>query len=418
MWALRRADPVAGQDFAGPEEREKARAVFERIVETPRDTRSDRRPRPMLPHPVLAAAVVGAVALAALLIAPTLFRETAAPASAAELLNAAADVVPAKASWVAPGTSESAVYRQDVRRTTPYQDRGFRYSIDATIRTSVTSGGQATVETTVAPPRFTDDTMRTAWEQAGRPALAGATPGTRVVTEPLIYHMSDRTLSWSQVNALPTEPSALARALSPAGYQALIYRDALALLAAPAVPPDLQAALYRVLAAQPDLTATEDGDTVRISRADNLTFTFLRATGQLTGVEESSGPGGSMAVLAAGTVGCVQPLEASPPDEIFIGCATGAYRLTDLRWTGWGDDQATATGIAAIVDCDPYCAVGPTNRTPVTVKAGEPRTCGYNLSVYTRLDMVYDRPTKGLINGGTGPDRIGTSDWQEFSCAK
>ncbi|MFE3194353.1 hypothetical protein ACFXHA_35485 [Nocardia sp. NPDC059240] len=363
-----------------------------------------------------AAAVVIAVA-SALLIVSNLFRDTTATASAAELLRGAAAAAVTNPAGFQHIPAQGSAYQQVLHRTT-YTGPGYSYSIDTTVRTQVRAGGQASVETTTGAPEFADDAARQAWERAGSPVLTGPVRGMFAVAQPLVYHLGGQNLTWAQVGVLPEDPVALAAALTAAAPHQSVYRSAVQLLQAPAVPAGLQAALYRVLSEQPDLTATEHAGTVSISRPGEATFTFDRATGQLLRVDRSAPTDPSTVIQSAGLAACVAPLSAAAPGEIYIGCATGAYILNQLRWIGWGEDQATATGTAGVRDCTPNCAAGPTTITPVDVTVSQPQVCGYNLRIYTRVDMRYPQPVKGLVNGGTGPDHSGTADWWNLACPK
>jgi hypothetical protein len=61
---------------------------------------------------------------------------------------------------------------------------------------------------------------------------------------------------------------------------------------------------------------------------------------------------------------CVGEPLASPA-SVTVACADGNQSLTDLAWTDWGADEATATGKLVANNCDPSCAEG----TDVTVPA-------------------------------------------------
>ncbi|GAB2557907.1 hypothetical protein [Nocardia heshunensis] len=418
-------DRSTGSEWDDEADRERAAAVFARIVAEPRgDTTSGgdelaRRRGLRSPRVLgLAAAAVVVIAVAsALLVVPNLFRDNTATASAAELLRGAASAAVSNPAGFQHIPAQASAFQQVLHRTT-YSGPGYSYSIDTTVRTQVRAGGQASVETATGAPQFADEAGRQAWERAGSPALTGPTRGMYAVAQPLVYHLGGQNLTWTQVEALPEDTAALAAAITAAAPHQSVYRSAVQLLQAPAVPAGLQAALYRVLAERPDLTATENAGAVSISRAGEPTFTFDRATGQLLRVDRTAPSDPSTVIQSAGLTPCVAPPSAPAPDEIYIGCATGAYILDKLKWTGWGEDQATATGTAGVRDCTPNCAAGPTTVTPVDVTVSQPQVCGYNLRIYTRVDMRYPQPVKGLVNGGTGPDHSGTADWWNLACPK
>ncbi|TQK68551.1 MULTISPECIES: hypothetical protein [unclassified Nocardioides] len=61
---------------------------------------------------------------------------------------------------------------------------------------------------------------------------------------------------------------------------------------------------------------------------------------------------------------CVGEPVASPA-SVTVACADGNQSLTDLAWSDWGADEATAIGKLVANNCDPSCAEG----TDVTVPA-------------------------------------------------
>lgn len=52
--------------------------------------------------------------------------------------------------------------------------------------------------------------------------------------------------------------------------------------------------------------------------------------------------------------------------------------------------QRMPTAKAWLNACDPNCAQGQWKTYPVKVTATNKRTCGYNLEVYTKIDVEYD----------------------------
>ncbi len=59
------------------------------------------------------------------------------------------------------------------------------------------------------------------------------------------------------------------------------------------------------------------------------------------------------------------------PTSYTVACADDNQSLVDLRWSDWGADEATATGVVVANDCDPSCAEGSDVRADVRVVAGD-----------------------------------------------
>lgn len=89
------------------------------------------------------------------------------------------------------------------------------------------------------------------------------------------------------------------------------------------------------------------------------------------------------------------------PKQIVLACGDGNFWIGALRWRGWGDATAAATGTANQNDCDPYCAAGQFHAYPVTVTASAPRTCRSGRRQYTLLEYRYtgDRPAGAAATG-------------------
>ncbi|WP_436701981.1 hypothetical protein [Nocardioides sp. BYT-33-1] len=67
---------------------------------------------------------------------------------------------------------------------------------------------------------------------------------------------------------------------------------------------------------------------------------------------------------------CVGEPVASPA-TITVACADGNQSLTELAWSDWGADEATATGSMVANDCDPSCAEGTDVTVPVEVEVSD-----------------------------------------------
>jgi len=79
--------------------------------------------------------------------------------------------------------------------------------------------------------------------------------------------------------------------------------------------------------------------------------------------------------LAAGELGVVdftgrtaaRPVTLTPnKDQILRG----------IEWSGWGRARATGRGTLEVLECEPTCAQGQTDRVPAVLVLSGPRTCG------------------------------------------
>jgi hypothetical protein len=77
------------------------------------------------------------------------------------------------------------------------------------------------------------------------------------------------------------------------------------------------------------------------------------------------------------------------PSSYILGCATGQVLLTSLNWSTWTASQATGTGQLSEDNCEPSCADGTFENTPVQVTLSELDENTANTSTYfVRLIMV------------------------------
>jgi hypothetical protein len=83
----------------------------------------------------------------------------------------------------------------------------------------------------------------------------------------------------------------------------------------------------------------------------------------------------------------------SEPKSIVLACADGNNFLKGLRWRSWGAVRATATGIATVNDCVPFCAAGHFHLYEVRATATTLRRCGSaRYYARVRVDYLEDRP--------------------------
>ncbi|SPJ40310.1 hypothetical protein CHUV2995_01102 [Corynebacterium diphtheriae subsp. lausannense] len=175
-------------------------------------------------------------------------------------------------------------------------------------------------------------------------------------------------------------------------------KTALHLLLVPGASPAAQKQLYAFLA---QLSGNElahaqqaqnngDDEIVSVIRdKDQLSFDILPATGQLVRVVGLI-PSVTTSIDAAGIVDCVRLNGTQGPELLSLACGDNNHVISDLTWGKWGDEAAHAHGKAWLNACDPNCAQGQWKTYPVKVTATNKRTCGYNLEVYTKIDVEYD----------------------------
>lgn len=169
-------------------------------------------------------------------------------------------------------------------------------------------------------------------------------------------------------------------------------------LTLPGVNGDVRKKLFEQLANKdgnevavtPAVSAHSGDEVVTIERPlEDLSVSLLPSTGQVIAVEGLVGHGVTTTIDAIGILGCVSIIGQDGPEEVSLACADQNNVLRDLKWNNWNAPEATATGTAWVNDCDPSCADDAIKPYPVKVKVSRQQDCGYNLNVYTRLDVTY-----------------------------
>ncbi|KAA5837056.1 hypothetical protein ABT337_27410 [Saccharopolyspora hirsuta] len=382
--ALRAANPVqeSDVDISGQ------RALFDRIVATPR-TRPTRPPVRRWVLAVSASAAAAVVVVSAVLSLPT-------QASAAELLERAAGA----SSTYREIPVGRAAYQQVVT-TKSFQERGFRYSVDTEVATRVAPDGYATTATTVGAPVFADPAGHERWVREGRPQLPG-TAGGGESSGPVVYRVGGAQLDFEELGDLPTDPAALTDRLRRLAPEQDLFDSVRQLMVAPGVPGDLRAALYRVLAGVPGVEPVEETpERVTVGHGDDR-LTFDPRSGALLA---ASGAGSDVVIRSAGLVNCVEV--GVRPTSLTLACADANYVVEDLRWSSWGGAVAEADGTAVVNSCEPSCAEGVDLAYPVRVVLDQPRSCGLNLTSYTRVAVHYRADV---------PAGLARDDVQELPC--
>ena len=92
---------------------------------------------------------------------------------------------------------------------------------------------------------------------------------------------------------------------------------------------------------------------------------------------------------------CLRPLEQ--PSSYTLGCGQG-YELSHLQWSNWGATATTATGIARVNDCTPYCAAGTFHDYPVSITLTRIGKCKGGPRLYEHFNLVF---LKGKYGGIT-----------------
>ncbi|HNM97762.1 MAG TPA: hypothetical protein PKK40_07450 [Marmoricola sp.] len=86
-------------------------------------------------------------------------------------------------------------------------------------------------------------------------------------------------------------------------------------------------------------------------------------------------------------VECVEDNIVSQPKSFVLSCADSNQSLSDLTWSDWGADQATATGIVSTNNCEPSCAEGTATEQRVKVVASK-LVKGEATATYTELHVT------------------------------
>ncbi|WP_276771981.1 hypothetical protein [Lawsonella clevelandensis] len=268
------------------------------------------------------------------------------------------------------------------------------------------------VETQVSQGELSFDSpaAQAKWKKAGSPTLFGVGKGyTKRGTQQV--QIGGATLNVAALSSWPTEPNGLENVLSQAIPGVQPSRSALLLLTIPGLDGPLYHGLYQVIAREAGSTVVPvpqrlvgvvpDGAvTVRFApnkvSTTTATLTFDPKSGQVYAVEGATPQDTLVLVEATGFLNCVDTEGPRGPKNIYLGCATGAFMLTNVSWREWASPTATGRGTAVIIDCEPSCAEGKKHEVPVIVKLSNRESCGYGVTIYTTLDATFPEGTKGL----------------------
>jgi hypothetical protein len=81
------------------------------------------------------------------------------------------------------------------------------------------------------------------------------------------------------------------------------------------------------------------------------------------------------------------------PMSVTLTCADGGFTVENLKWTGWGESFAAATGTGRINDCEPDCADGHFNNYPMLLAVAGRQTCPNGEPAYERVVYAFVGPS-------------------------
>lgn len=306
--------------------------------------------------------------------------------------------------------SSSALLLHNREVVRHFNNDGIIYNVTTNQRTIMDA---SKVETQVSQGELSFDSpaAQEKWKKAGSPKLFGLGKGyTKRGTQQV--QICGTTLNVAALSSWPTDPDGLENVLSQAIPGVQPSRSALLLLTVPGLDGSFYHGLYQVIAREAGSTVVSTpeklrgavpDDTVTVKFAPNkvstttATLTFDPKSGQVYAVEGATPQDTLVLVRATGFLNCIDTEGPEGPDEIYLGCATGAFRLIEISWKDWGKKVANGRGIAVINDCDPFCAAGKFHRIPVIIKLSDLQQCGYGVQIYTKLEATFPKGTKGLV---------------------
>ncbi len=81
------------------------------------------------------------------------------------------------------------------------------------------------------------------------------------------------------------------------------------------------------------------------------------------------------------------------PAAVVFACGDGNFGARRLRWTGWGEAFAAATGVAWANDCTPNCAAGRFHTYQAVVVAAGSQRCSSGIIAYRRITIAFVGPS-------------------------
>jgi hypothetical protein len=99
------------------------------------------------------------------------------------------------------------------------------------------------------------------------------------------------------------------------------------------------------------------------------------------------------------------------PASITLACGDGNFYVENLKWTGWGQSFAAATGTAKANDCRPNCAAGHFHSYPMLLIVTGSQSCGGH--------PAYARVVYAFVGRSPYPQSTKVEDsTQTFPCSK
>ncbi|HEX7527401.1 MAG TPA: hypothetical protein VF327_13885 [Gaiellaceae bacterium] len=77
------------------------------------------------------------------------------------------------------------------------------------------------------------------------------------------------------------------------------------------------------------------------------------------------------------------------PTEVVLACADANFGVRKLRWTGWGQSFAAATGVGYANDCTPNCAAGHMHTYQAVIVASGTQRCPGGVTAYSRVAVAF-----------------------------
>ncbi len=76
------------------------------------------------------------------------------------------------------------------------------------------------------------------------------------------------------------------------------------------------------------------------------------------------------------------------PSQVVLACGDGNSSVSQLRWMGWGESVAVATGTEQYNDCSPNCAQGRVHSRPVAIVVSGQTRCRNGETAYNQILVV------------------------------
>lgn len=81
------------------------------------------------------------------------------------------------------------------------------------------------------------------------------------------------------------------------------------------------------------------------------------------------------------------------PAEVVLACADANFGVRKLKWTGWGEPFAAATGVAYANDCTPNCAAGHMHTYQAVLVVSGTQQCPGGRTAYSRVTVAFVGPS-------------------------